>query len=168
MGRIKYTKGQVVGEVIFIKRIDSPTNNQKAEFKCQRCDNEFTSNINNVKRLKTKSCGCLNRIALNKTHNETRTSMYYLWQKIKQRCYSTSSKKDYANYGGRGISVYAPWINNYQMFRDYVKLNLGERPDKYSLDRIDNDGNYEPNNIRWASFTTQNNNRRPFKVKEII
>jgi len=80
---------------------------------------------------------------------------------MKQRCLNKHSK-DYEHYGARGISVYQPWSDSYEEFRDYVHEHLGPRPQGRSLDRINNDGNYEPGNIRWATLSEQNSNRRFF------
>lgn len=81
---------------------------------------------------------------------------YATWLGIKYRCYNSNSK-DYIHYGGRGIKVYDGWINNFTAFNDYV----GEKPSAdYSLDRIDNNGNYEPGNVRWATRHEQMANMR--------
>lgn len=78
---------------------------------------------------------------------------------MKQRCYNPKNSK-YANYGGRGIIVCERWLNNFNNFyRD-----MGDRPfSSYSLDRINNDGNYSPDNCRWVSARQQANNRRDNK-----
>lgn len=117
----------------------------------------------------TKSCGCLNseltmKRNIEKTiHGDTRNSKHsYLWlclKNIKDRCYN-SNHKSFKNYGGRGIKIYEPWINNYIEFKEWILENLGERPKGYSLDRINNNKNYEPGNLRWATSKEQNNNRR--------
>lgn len=85
--------------------------------------------------------------------------LYVAWVGIKQRCYNINNR-GYKNYGKRGIKMYTEWINNYKAFKAYIQSNLGERPEGYSLDRINNDGNYEPNNLRWASSNIQNYNKR--------
>lgn len=92
-------------------------------------------------------------------HGETKSRLYTVWQGIKARCYRENTNS-HQNYFDRNICMYEPWINDYESFRDYVtKLpNYGKQG--YSLDRIDNDGNYEPNNLRWASYKTQRNNTR--------
>jgi hypothetical protein len=92
-------------------------------------------------------------------HGMTNHYLYEAWHGIKQRCLNPANK-DYANYGRRGISVYEPWRTSFEAFRDYVLANLGERPLGHSLDRIDNDGHYEPGNIRWADRKTQRLNQR--------
>lgn len=76
------------------------------------------------------------------------------------RCHD-SKNRVYDCYGGRGITVHGPWRQSPQAFVAWVDEHLGQRPDRHSLDRINNDGNYEPGNLRWADYKTQNNNRRP-------
>ncbi len=84
------------------------------------------------------------------------TPEYNAWLSMKQRCFAKSSKY-YSYYGGRGITVYPPWITS---FPDFLACS-GERPSSdHSLDRIDNNGNYEPRNIRWATRTQQQQNKR--------
>jgi hypothetical protein len=85
-----------------------------------------------------------------------------LWQGIKQRCYNTN-EPGYRWYGARGIEMYKPWINNRQLFKKWILDNLGHRPEGYSIDRIDVNGHYEPDNLRWADKNTQIENRRCMK-----
>jgi hypothetical protein len=78
------------------------------------------------------------------------------------RCRNPNDKK-YEDYGGRGISVCERWENS---FADFL-ADMGERPsEKHTLDRINNDGNYEPGNCRWATSKQQNNNRRPRRMRK--
>jgi hypothetical protein len=79
---------------------------------------------------------------------------------MKQRCLNPNDPA-YFKYGGRGIKMYKPWQEDYFVFEKWILDNLGPRPEGMSLDRIDNDGNYEPGNVRWADFKTQAFNRRP-------
>lgn len=90
------------------------------------------------------------------THGKSKTKIYNIWRSIKARCYY---KKDtrYNDYGGRGITMYEEWIYSFEKFYEYIGDSPGKR---YSIDRINNDGNYEPNNIRWATDIEQSNNRR--------
>lgn len=106
----------------------------------------------------TTSCGCrihefhADRL---RTHGMTRTITYATWTSMLARCSNPQSDR-YVYYGGRGITVCERWHSFDLFFQD-----MGERPSKsHSLDRIDNDGNYEPRNCRWALKATQNRNRR--------
>jgi hypothetical protein len=90
--------------------------------------------------------------------------LYSTWASIKQRC-SNPNNPDYANYGGLGISYDLAW-EKFVPFRDYILTQLGERPDGFSLDRIDNAGGYFSGNVRWADRETQANNKRNSRKKK--
>ncbi len=80
---------------------------------------------------------------------------------MKTRCYNTKYR-DYAHWGGRGITVCDAWRDDFAAFFAHV----GVRPSRgHSIDRIDNERGYEPGNVRWATYSQQNNNRRPFKSR---
>lgn len=110
----------------------------------------------------TKSCGCrLGRVArsTNMTHGRTGSYLLRLHDNIKQRCYN-SGNKSYPNYGGRGIGLAPEWMSASTFMADVV-AQIGERPSEaHSFDRINNDGNYEPGNVRWATRSEQALNRR--------
>lgn len=112
----------------------------------------------------TRSCGCLQREFERwgrVSHGASRTSLYRIWTGIKTR---TTNQKERAWkwYGGRGITMHPAWADDFVAFRDYVLSELGPRPSPdHSIDRIDNDKGYEPDNIRWADWFQQANNRRP-------
>lgn len=89
-------------------------------------------------------------------HGRSQTPEYRCWQQLKARCLNLNHRA-YPNYGGRGITVHPDWVNDFEAFLAYV----GPRPSsKHSLDRVDVDGNYEPGNVRWATWRTQAKNRR--------
>ena len=97
--------------------------------------------------------------AYKKTHGLCSHPLYQTWYSMLQRCYSPKSI-NYKNYGDRGITVCDEWKGSPEPFFSYLDEALGPRPEGFSLDRIDNDGNYEPGNLRWADWSTQMANRR--------
>ena len=107
---------------------------------------------------KSLSCGCIRKDMLiykSKVHGMSKKPIYNTWLSMKARCFNKLSV-NYASYGGRGITVCKEWLEFEKFYAD-----MGDRPEGLSLDRIDNMGNYEPDNCRWADWITQNNNRRP-------
>jgi hypothetical protein len=110
---------------------------------------------------KTKSCGCLQKkpaAGFKSTHGEAyknKTKEYMIWASMKGRCLCATNKA-YKDYGGRGIMICDRWLRYENFLSD-----MGRSPGKdYSIDRKDNDGNYEPSNCFWATRTHQNNNKR--------
>jgi hypothetical protein len=87
-------------------------------------------------------------------HGKYKSSTWHSWSNAKNRCLNKNNK-DYENYGGRGISFYEGWHN----FDNFLK-DMGEKPKGLTLDRINNNGNYEPGNCRWATYSEQNSNQR--------
>ena len=125
-------------------------------FKCPYCGKEFKAVLANVKRENTKSCGCFlgNRI----THGLTKHRFYPTWNNMKKRCYDKKSL-DYPTYGGRGITVCEEWLD----VRNFIKWADETYINEMTLDRIDNNKGYFPDNCRWADKTTQVINRRKAK-----
>ena len=137
--------------------------------KCD-CGTERIVFRGNLKSGKTRSCGCLvsTHIAENATkHGHAKTSShpasptYSSWSSMLTRCYNEKSKT-YKNYGGRGISVCERW-HTFLNFLD----DMGEKPEKgMSIERINNDGNYEKSNCKWATTKEQNRNKRSVILNE--
>lgn len=122
------------------------------------CGNEVEVNGQSLRSGRSKGCGCKHKefaSIANTTHGMSDSREYSTWCSMIARC-RNNKLKSYIDYGGRGIKVCDRWINSFENFIE----DMGERPSNTSLDRINNDGNYEPSNCRWANRTIQNRNSR--------
>ena len=140
------------------------------------CGNEKVIRRGVLLSGKAKSCGCMHREASIKAHTihgKYKSKIYSTWHGMKDRCCNENTKY-YKFYGGRGITVCDEWKDNFQAFYDYVSQLSHYGEEGYTLDRINNEGNYEPGNVRWATKKEQASNRRRrqnvkdtyFEVKE--
>lgn len=153
--------GRRFGRLEVIGRAENKSGKTTWLCRCE-CGNECVVRGECLKRGDTQSCGCLNKariIEANTTHGMSNSKFHHIWKGIKQRCLNVDNP-EYKNYGGRGIKMYEPWLHDFQAFYEYISQleHFGE--ERYSLDRINNDGNYEPDNLRWADAKTQNRNKR--------
>ena len=156
--------GSKFGRLTAIKYVGKNKNNYALwECKCD-CGNTIVVTGHNLRNGNTKSCGCYNidRIkernrVLKRTHGETNTKLFHVWTGIKTRC-NNKNAIGYHLYGGRGIEVCEEWSSSFEAFRDWAFAN-GYR-EELQIDRIDNNGNYEPDNCRWVTSKENNRNRR--------
>lgn len=149
MTKIRDIKGMRFGSLIAIKRVGS---NEKGhslwECKCD-CGKTIVNLSNRLLTGNSSTCGCRNG------HGMRYTRLYRTWINMKQRC-TNPKEMHYKRYGGRGIKICDEWINSFKSFYSWA-INSGYK-DSLTIDRKDNDGNYEPNNCRW--ITNAENARR--------
>lgn len=141
-------------------------------WKCQcDCGSMVYVAANRLRNNNVMSCGCLNlelsgeRLKkVNTTHGERRTRLHKIWSSMKERC-NNPNNPAYKHYGGRGIKVCEEW-NDFLPFRDWAMSHGYDKDAPFgqcTIDRIDNDEGYSPDNCRWVDMTVQNNNKRNTK-----
>lgn len=156
--------GKTFGYLTVIERI--PVKGGKAKWKCQcKCGNIVYPVSQALVLGTTKSCGCkrtADLVSRNSSHNLSHNPSYRIWVGMMDRCHNEKSKK-YYGYGERGIKVCQRWHDVENFIND-----MGERPSpKHSIDRIDVNGNYEPENCRWATPMEQGSNKRNLNMLSI-
>lgn len=129
-------------------------------WKCRcKCGNITVVYTGHLRNGNIRSCGCLRNETTSKralVHGMCKTPEYKIWKDMKKRCNNTKSAA-YKNYGGRGIKVCNSWENDFMAFYNHI----GQRPTpEHTIERINNNMGYFPNNIKWATIKEQNNNSR--------
>jgi hypothetical protein len=159
--------GARIGRLLVLHRAGSYSkgNSQRALWFCL-CDCGSTVEVRgqNLRNGTTKSCNCLRdetAAKLKLTHGRSRSREYQAWCAIKRRCFAPNTA-GYEYYGARGITMSPRWVESFENFF----ADVGPRPPcstshAFSIDRINNNGNYEPGNVRWATAAMQASNRRP-------
>lgn len=158
MSKLKDLSGMKFGRLTVIDRAENKSGNTRWNCIC-KCGNKTKSHASSLISGKTKSCGCLGiKNATNSKikHGNSKTKLYRIWSGMKKRCYN--KKYDhFNNYGGKGIKVCDEWKNDFISFKNWA-LNNGYK-EYLEIDRIDFNGNYEPNNCRFQNRTQQIRNR---------
>lgn len=180
MGKFIDISGMKFNRLLVIERVEdiiSSDGNKRPCWKCLcDCGNYKCVEGSNLRNGYIKSCGCLLKenkgnpnikySTKNKKHGDStrnnHTRLYCVWQAMKSRCYNPNNKR-YDKYGGRGIIVCDEWLHDYKAFKKWSYENgYNDQTDGLhcSIDRIDNDKGYSPNNCRWVTMFVQANNTR--------
>ncbi len=165
--------GQRFGKLFVIEQTDSkitPSGQKQRQYVCKcDCGNTVIVRSLSLRKGEAKSCGCLrveqakeNLKTIKPKHGLRFTRLYGIWKNMIQRCYNPKAVH-YDRYGGRGIKICNDWKDDPETFYKWAMSN--GYTDELTIDRINNDGNYEPSNCRWITMKEQAQNRHARKQK---
>lgn len=161
--------GQRFGRLFVVKREGCLGKNAAWLCNCD-CGNSVLVRGYHLRNRYTSSCGCLHDECLDRgrvVHGKSHTRLFYVWCTMKQRCYDPKHEH-YGRYGGRGITVCDEWLHDFQAFYNWAMANGYDEnapQGQCTIDRIDNDRGYSPDNCRWVDMKAQNKNRSNSKKK---
>lgn len=160
MSNFKDLTNKRFGKLLVVENTNKKRN-KKTIWLCKcDCGNYKEIQVDNLTSGHTKSCGCLNGKGYK--HNLKNTRLYYIWSCMKQRCYNENHKQ-YKDYGQRGIKICNEW---HEFINFYNWAINNDYQDNLTIDRINNNDNYEPDNCRWVNMKIQSNNRRSNHIIE--
>jgi hypothetical protein len=155
--------GKRFGKLTVLRRVENNPGKTRWVCRCD-CGKEISVIVSNLTTNHTKSCGCYNveQATINSTkHDMCGTRLYKIWQDMKRRC-GSPLEKCFGNYGGRGVEVCKEW-RTFKPFMEWALKNGYN--DTLTIDRVDVNGNYEPNNCKWSTKKEQGRNKRNnFKI----
>lgn len=161
-GKLKDLSGQIFGRLTVVNFSHMVAKHSYWNCVCE-CGKTHKVRSDCLKNGLVKSCGCLNSEAKVTTHGKSKTKLYHVWASMKDRCNNPNNKRGARYYQPKGITYCKEW-ESFEPFHEWAISHGYE--EGLTLDRINNDGNYEPSNCRWVTMKVQNNNKRQRKTAD--